>query len=214
MSTGSNHPESAPMGPPLPGLETQAPAKPRISWSVLPAHDIQVVDLPGATGLNALHVLNLAESIAALGLLEPIVVDQHLRLLAGAHRLAAIQLLMVANPDARLHIFAEAGSPGMVAMLTPRIRRLSVEGFRELYPDARIMVLVLDTSGESDIPAAVRRAEIAARQQWRVDIAQELQNGGFVARNRLARKLPRTVATLTIQGSEDLGRDAKDPKPA
>lgn len=39
------------------------------------------------------HVEELAESIAALGLIEPLVVDAQLVLLAGAHRLAAIQWL-------------------------------------------------------------------------------------------------------------------------
>lgn len=43
--------------------------------------------------LAAAHVVELAESIAALDLLEPLVVDRHYRLLAGAHRLAALTLL-------------------------------------------------------------------------------------------------------------------------
>ncbi len=40
--------------------------------------------------LNSTHVEALAESIAALGLIEPIAVDKQGRLLAGGHRLAAI----------------------------------------------------------------------------------------------------------------------------
>ncbi|MFN7971307.1 MAG: ParB N-terminal domain-containing protein [Acidobacteriota bacterium] len=43
--------------------------------------------------LDATHVENLARSIEALGLLEPLVVDRHGHLIAGAHRLAAIKLL-------------------------------------------------------------------------------------------------------------------------
>ena len=43
--------------------------------------------------LNPEHVQNLAESIATLGLVEPLVIDQNHRLLAGGHRLAAIELL-------------------------------------------------------------------------------------------------------------------------
>jgi ParB family transcriptional regulator, chromosome partitioning protein len=39
------------------------------------------------------HVKELVNSITALGLIEPLVVDQKGRLLAGAHRLAAISLL-------------------------------------------------------------------------------------------------------------------------
>ena len=44
--------------------------------------------------LNEQHVENLAESIAILGLIEPLVLDQDKVLLAGGHRLAAIKLLL------------------------------------------------------------------------------------------------------------------------
>lgn len=43
--------------------------------------------------LNPRHVEALAESIAVLGLIEPLVTDKNGRLLAGSHRLAAIALL-------------------------------------------------------------------------------------------------------------------------
>lgn len=45
------------------------------------------------------HVRSLAESIAALGLIEPIVVDLSKRLLAGEHRLEAVKLLRVEQPE-------------------------------------------------------------------------------------------------------------------
>lgn len=45
------------------------------------------------------HVADLAESIAALGLIEPLVVDSRGVLLAGAHRLAAIQSLRETDPE-------------------------------------------------------------------------------------------------------------------
>lgn len=45
------------------------------------------------------HVTELAESIAALGLIEPLVVDSRGVLLAGGHRLAAIQALKETNPE-------------------------------------------------------------------------------------------------------------------
>ncbi|MBD2097713.1 ParB N-terminal domain-containing protein [Trichocoleus sp. FACHB-591] len=45
------------------------------------------------------HVADLAESIAALGLIEPLVVDSKGVLLAGAHRLSAIQFLREQNPE-------------------------------------------------------------------------------------------------------------------
>ncbi len=49
--------------------------------------------------LHPSHVSDLVESIAALGLIEPLVIDQRGRLLAGAHRLAAISLLKDASPE-------------------------------------------------------------------------------------------------------------------
>ncbi len=49
--------------------------------------------------LHEQHVKDLAESIGALGLIEPLVVDLKGVLLAGGHRLAAIQLLKEANSD-------------------------------------------------------------------------------------------------------------------
>lgn len=46
------------------------------------------------------HVQALVESIGALGLIEPLVVDQQSTLLAGAHRLAAIHQLQAQQPEA------------------------------------------------------------------------------------------------------------------
>jgi ParB family transcriptional regulator, chromosome partitioning protein len=45
------------------------------------------------------HVADLVESIGALGLIEPLVVDLKGVLLAGGHRLAAIQVLKATSPD-------------------------------------------------------------------------------------------------------------------
>lgn len=45
------------------------------------------------------HVVALAESIAALGLLEPLVLDRDKRLLAGGHRLAALRVLAVSQDE-------------------------------------------------------------------------------------------------------------------
>jgi ParB family transcriptional regulator, chromosome partitioning protein len=48
--------------------------------------------------LNSQHVEKLMQSIAVLGLLQPLVVDSHGRLLAGGHRKAAIYLLKEQMP--------------------------------------------------------------------------------------------------------------------
>lgn len=49
--------------------------------------------------LNQAHVEGLAESIAALGLIEPLVLDQDKVLLAGGHRLASIEYLKSTDID-------------------------------------------------------------------------------------------------------------------
>ena len=55
--------------------------------------------------LRASHVVALAESIAVLGLLEPLIVDTLGHLLAGAHRLAALRILATADAARRRNDF-------------------------------------------------------------------------------------------------------------
>jgi len=57
--------------------------------------------------LDPQHVSALAESIAALGLIEPLVVDVKGVLLAGGHRLAALQALEETNPEIYSQQFPE-----------------------------------------------------------------------------------------------------------
>jgi ParB family transcriptional regulator, chromosome partitioning protein len=62
----------------------------------------EITDRPGGDtrSLNESHVQALAESIAAVGLIQPIAVDSKGNLLAGGHRRAAIYHLSVFNPEA------------------------------------------------------------------------------------------------------------------
>jgi ParB family transcriptional regulator, chromosome partitioning protein len=62
----------------------------------------EITDRPGGDtrSLNQPHVEALAESIAAVGLIQPIAVDIKGNLLAGGHRRAAIFHLSVFNPEA------------------------------------------------------------------------------------------------------------------
>jgi ParB family chromosome partitioning protein len=73
---------------------------------------LEAIKLRGADTrpLNSLHVEALAESIAVLGLIEPLVVDRQGQLLAGGHRLAAIAQLKEADLDTFKQHFA-AGVP-------------------------------------------------------------------------------------------------------
>ena len=57
--------------------------------------------------LSAEHVEALVQSIAALGLIEPLAVDRHGRLLAGGHRIDAIRQLKSADREAYQRHFVD-----------------------------------------------------------------------------------------------------------
>jgi ParB family transcriptional regulator, chromosome partitioning protein len=96
---------------------------------------------------NAAHVTNLRQSIAVLGLIEPIVVDQNGRLIAGGHRLEAVRELRTHQPD----IFAE------------------------FFPDENIPVRVMPFDADQQTIKAME-VEIAENEQRRDYTKQEITN--------------------------------------
>jgi ParB family transcriptional regulator, chromosome partitioning protein len=84
-----------------PILSANTPATPENTnkTSTLPIE--QITDRPGGDTrpLTQTHIESLAESIAAVGLIQPIAIDIKGRLLAGGHRLAAITHLKNTNPE-------------------------------------------------------------------------------------------------------------------
>lgn len=122
--------------------------------------------------LNASHVVILAESIAVLGLLEPIVLDTAGHLLAGGHRLAALQLLAVPLPTARRKVFLmrcgcadpEKPNPELAALGD----RLAMLGDSPLSK-AKIAVQVVDVTGRGGSALAVEAAENNVRRQYTND---------------------------------------------
>ncbi|MBD2254765.1 ParB/RepB/Spo0J family partition protein [Nostoc parmelioides] len=108
--------------------------------------------------LNPKHVESLAESIAVLGLIEPLVIDNQFRLLAGGHRLAAIRLLKEQQVDKYLYQF----------------------------PDNRIPIRMLPFDAESD-PDLALQVEIAENEQRRDytpnevrALSDRLRTAGFI----------------------------------
>lgn len=96
--------------------------------------------------LSQSHVLALAESIAVLGLLEPLVVDIHARLLAGGHRLAAIRLVKIQHPRAYREHFPKNLIP---------VRVISLDADAE--PDRALQIEVAENEHRRDYtPAEVR----------------------------------------------------------
>ncbi|MFE4108429.1 ParB N-terminal domain-containing protein [Almyronema epifaneia] len=80
--------------------------------------------------LDAKHVAELADSIAALGLIEPLVVDSQNRLLAGSHRRAAILYLRETEPDTYAERFPAGQIPVQIMPFNSELepdRALAVE---------------------------------------------------------------------------------------
>jgi ParB family transcriptional regulator, chromosome partitioning protein len=87
------------------GLDPEVELPPQIQGrsiesqnSSLPLSQIQQRD-QDTRSLNPKHVEALVESIAVLGLIEPLVVDQSGTLVAGGHRLAALRRLQTDRPQ-------------------------------------------------------------------------------------------------------------------
>jgi ParB family chromosome partitioning protein len=150
-------------------------------------------------GLRQAHVEALAESISVLGLLEPLVVDNNNRLLAGGHRLAAIQLLAKKAPDAYKKHFPKGRIP---------IRTLSFDAQRD--PDRALQVEVAENEHRRDYTPAEVRA-----------LAERLQSAGYVyQRGRPVKgSKPLRPALEVIVGKSlrtvqrYLNRDEEKPRP-
>jgi len=107
--------------------------------------------------LDDKHVQELAESIEALGLIEPLVVDNQNRLLAGAHRKAAVELLQQTNLSAFQTHFPE-----------------------EIIP---VHILGFDSAEDQDFALAVETAENEKRRDYTSTeikaIAERLKASGY-----------------------------------
>lgn len=183
--------------------------------NVVPINAIRLRRDGDARPLSAAHVVTLAESIAALGILEPVVVDLEGHLLAGGHRLAALQLLAESMVVARRHAFlnrllvdgkadaAPAGgeepdtanpAKGAPTDLADRVAMIDVEAFTASYPNGKVPVVAVDTSGKDGpgVALAVEAAENSIRRQYSRDevaaLAARLAKAGYVSRAGRPRK--------------------------
>ena len=131
--------------------------------------------------LSAKHVLDLAESIAVLGLLEPLVIDTEGHLLAGGHRLAALHLLAFSDDKRRGAYFTDSIDPDddgqeskAWAKLNDRAERLGVLRNPDQHFIDGIPVLVVDVTKSSKLPLAVELAENNVRRSYTADEIREL----------------------------------------
>ena len=134
----------------------------------LPLDEVQPRSQGDVRSLNPGHVVSLAESIAALGLIEPIVVDRKGRMLAGGHRLAACRLLAAPAPrraSMLAAITAEAGKK-----LEPDVakRLQQIETITEAHsPDhLPVRIIEFDSLEETERALTIEAAENTQRRDY------------------------------------------------
>jgi len=138
--------------------------------------------------LNAHHVLNLAESIAAVGLVEPPTVDSAGHLLAGAHRVAALRLLARSDQEERVALWWKLTQFNQ-SPLTAR-QKIEVERLTGLSPleteEVPVMILPFNADEDPARALAIETSENTQRRSYSKDeiltLVQRLQAAGFVER--------------------------------
>lgn len=159
--------------------------------------------------LTPSHVGALAESIAVLGLLEPLVVDTNDRLLAGGHRLAAINLVKQQNPTACEQHFPNGLIPVRVmpfdAVSEPD-RALQVEvaenEHRRDYTPAEVRALAdrLRTAGYVDQPGRPVKGTKALRPALEVIVGKSLRTvQRYLNQNEKSLEKPRQDVMVSEQ---------------
>jgi ParB family transcriptional regulator, chromosome partitioning protein len=170
--------------------------------------------------LRAIHVLTVAESIATLGLLEPPILDTQGRLLAGAHRVAAMFLLTAPDKQSLRSRFlgytgynepAKSNKASDIGDLLKRASEIDPKDFHARYPGGKVPVYVIDIPRNDDaLPLAIETAENSVRRQYTTDevqkLAKRLRAAGYTQRDGRPKKGEKTV----VAALEDiLGRSDK-----
>ena len=134
-----------------------ADAQERVTQSLMPLGKI-LERTSDTRELKDQHVSELADSIAVLGLLEPLVVDSKGRVLAGGHRKAAILLLSERDPQVYAQLFPN-----------------------DLVP---VRVMDFDASQQPERALSVEIAENEKRRDYTAlearTLAERLRNAGYV----------------------------------
>lgn len=165
--------------------------------------------LPNTRRLRPSHILQLATSIAALGLLEPIVIDQRLRLVAGLHRVAACRVLAV-EPGRRASTLAdlcpaeEIGDADMATLA-------DLPEAPEIDPDKiPVRVMPFDSEHDPDAALACEAAENEQRRSYSPGevraLAERLKDRGFALTKG---RPPKGVKPLIPALSAVLGRSQR-----
>lgn len=138
---------------------------------------------------KAEDVLAMAESVAAVGLLQPVAVDKLHRLLAGLHRLEACRVLLTYSTEARLDCLRPLPGFDKLDMKETRRRLVALPDredlpapLNETFIPCRVLV---DLNAEKDPGAALaaEAAENTARRQYTrkeiANLAERLKDAGY-----------------------------------
>jgi ParB family transcriptional regulator, chromosome partitioning protein len=171
-------------GKDIPGQEQQSEVgstQPRVA--TLPLHEI-IDRVTDTREIKPQHVEDLMQSIAVLGLLEPLVVDSRGRLLAGGHRKSAISLLREQQPTEYAQHFPDELVPVRILGFDADVDAdlaLQVEiaenELRRDYTSAEVRVLAerLKASGYVDLKGRPALGEKALRPALKVIIGKSLR---------------------------------------
>lgn len=179
----NHHPADSPEAPPelLEFVRLDTPTGER-SLATIHPH-------PNPTrALDPRHLVDLARSIGALGLIHPLVIDVEDVVVAGSHRYAALRLLATPPPDrvALLAALCPTAYPGTLAPLAEPVQLLAVSP--GVVDFMRIPVRVLPLSMAKN-PDDAWRAEVAENEQRRdykpaevKQLARRLEAQGYTMR--------------------------------
>jgi len=163
--------------------------------------------------LHADHVNELAESIAVLGLLEPLVVDKRGRMLAGGHRKAAILEVKEKNPKAYTQHFPHDLIPVRIldfdaekdSALALQIEVTENEKRRDYTPtEVRLLAERLVEAGYVDVKGRPTKGAKALRPALEVIIGKSIRT----VRRYLNEAVAESVTDVRL--SEELDVDATD----
>ncbi|MDY0002806.1 MAG: ParB N-terminal domain-containing protein [Polyangia bacterium] len=175
------------------GIKMTTEPEPQMTNTVLPPTLplASILDRPGGDtrSLNPGHIVSMAETIAAVGLVQPLVVDRVGHLLAGGHRRAAIRLLLIEDPDERV-LTLEAQYrplPGRIKQeLEERTRALTISPDVGALDPVKVHIMDFDAEDEPERALGVEAAENAQRKQYTAQevlgIYNRLLDAGFVDR--------------------------------
>lgn len=145
--------------------------------SKLSINDVRPRQNPATREVDPMHALDLAESMAVLGQLESLVLDSNNCLLAGAHRLCALQFL-AASVDKRATAWKGVGGLAPEKKTLDRLERLP----HRTDPIA-VNVIPFDSSTDRAKAMAIELAENERRKNYSREetklLAEKLRAAGY-----------------------------------